>query len=149
MPSLTVPPEQEGFLFNNAAATLIFLRASGYSIANRILGQQYRSMETTPLPNELQIEFFYLKKAALTFRAVNNKIRLQILHLLHENRKLTVTSIYEKLRLDQSAASQHLAILRKSGFVDTERDGKCIYYSINYKRLEELHSCAQQLLRTE
>jgi DNA-binding transcriptional ArsR family regulator len=106
-------------------------------------------METTPMPNELHIEFFYLKKAALTFRAINNKIRLQILNLLHENRKMTVTSIYEKLRLDQSAASQHLAILRKSGFVNTERDGKCIYYSINYQRLEELHANAQQLLKTE
>jgi len=113
------------------------------------LSQHYRIMETTPVPNELQIDFFYLKKAALTFRAVNNKIRLQILQLLNENRKMTVTSIYERLRLDQSAASQHLAILRRSGFVNTEREGKCIYYSINYKRLDELHDSADRLLKTE
>jgi len=106
-------------------------------------------METTPMPEELQIEFFYLKKASLVFRAVNNKVRLQILQILQEHSKMTVTSLYIKLRLDQSATSQHLSILRKTGFVTTERDGKCIYYSINYQRLEELNKCAQDLLKSE
>lgn len=106
-------------------------------------------METPLLPGELQIEFFQLKKAALIFRAVNNKVRLQILQHLQENSKMTVTALYVKLRLDQSATSQHLAVLRKGGFVNTERDGKCIYYSINYTRLEELKQCAEQLLKTE
>lgn len=101
------------------------------------------------MPNELQIEFFYLKKASLVFRAVNNKVRQQILQLLQEHSKMTVTALYIKLRLDQSATSQHLAVLRRAGFVNTERDGKCIYYSINYKRLEELHDCAMKLVKTE
>lgn len=106
-------------------------------------------METPPIPDELQIEFFFLKKAALTFRAVNNKMRLQILRFLHEHSKMTVTALYQKLRLDQSATSQHLAALRKAGFVTTERDGKCVYYSINYKRLNELHTAAEELLKDE
>ena len=106
-------------------------------------------MEMTPLPNELQIEFFYLKKASLVYRAVNNKVRLQILQHLHEQSKLTVTALYVKLRLDQSATSQHLAVLRKAGFVNTEREGKCIYYSVNYTRIEELKNSADQLLKTE
>lgn len=106
-------------------------------------------METVPMPDELHIEFFNLKKASLIFRAVNNKVRLQILQHLNENSKMTVTSLYVKLRLDQSATSQHLAVLRKAGFVNTERDGKCIYYSINYKRLEELKQCAVQLLNPD
>jgi DNA-binding transcriptional ArsR family regulator len=106
-------------------------------------------METTPMPEELQIEFFYLKKASLVLRAVNNKVRLQILQILQEHTKMTVTSLYIKLRLDQSATSQHLSILRKTGFVTTERDGKCIYYSINHQRLEELNKCAQDLLKSE
>lgn len=106
-------------------------------------------METTQPPGELQIELIPLNKAVLTFRAVNNKIRLQILNILHEHSKMTVTSLYLKLRLDQSATSQHLAVLRKTGFVDTQRDGKCIYYSVNYKRLRELHHSAEQLLKPE
>jgi DNA-binding transcriptional ArsR family regulator len=103
-------------------------------------------METVLTTNELQIDIVNIKKAALIFRAVNNKVRQQALFLLHENRRMTVTSIYEKLRLEQSAASQHLAILRKAGFVVTQREGKCIYYSVNYKRFENFNNIAEQLL---
>jgi DNA-binding transcriptional ArsR family regulator len=105
-------------------------------------------METTPLPDELKIEFFYLKKASLIYRAINNKVRLQILQYLHDQSKMTVTSLYVKLRLDQSATSQHLAVLRKAGFVTAERNGKCIYYSINHDRIQELNRCAEQLLQS-
>jgi DNA-binding transcriptional ArsR family regulator len=105
-------------------------------------------MEMTPLPEELNIEFFYLKKASLVYRAVNNKVRLQILQYLHDQSKMTVTSLYVKLRLDQSATSQHLGVLRKAGIVTAERDGKCIYYSINYNRIEELNKSAEELLQT-
>jgi DNA-binding transcriptional ArsR family regulator len=106
-------------------------------------------MEMTPLPEELNIEFFYLKKASLVYRAVNNKVRLQILQYLHDQSKMTVTSLYVKLRLDQSATSQHLGVLRKAGIVTAERDGKCIFYSINYNRIEELNKSAEELLQTD
>jgi DNA-binding transcriptional ArsR family regulator len=95
---------------------------------------------------ELKIDVLQLKKAALVLRAVNHKLRQQILKLLHQHGKMTVTEIYVKLRLEQSVASQHLAILRKAGFVDTVRDGKFIYYSVNYERLAEAHEFAKQLL---
>jgi DNA-binding transcriptional ArsR family regulator len=51
-----------------------------------------------------------------------------------------------KLRLEQSVASQHLAILRKAGFVKTDRDGKFIYYSVNINRMQELNQFVKQLL---
>lgn len=95
---------------------------------------------------ELKIDVLQLKKAALILRAVNHKLRQQMLKLLHQHGKMTVTEIYVKLRLEQSVASQHLAILRKAGFVDTQRDGKFIYYSVNHDRLTEAHEFAQQLL---
>jgi len=94
----------------------------------------------------LKIDVLQLKKAALVLRAVNHKLRQQIMKLLHQHGKMTVTEIYVKLRLEQSVASQHLAILRKAGFVDTLRDGKFIYYSVNYERLAEAHEFAKQLL---
>jgi DNA-binding transcriptional ArsR family regulator len=58
--------------------------------------------------------------------------------LLDEHQKMTVTEIYVKLRLEQSVASQHLAILRRAGIVSTSRDGKFIFYSVNYNRLAEV-----------
>lgn len=102
---------------------------------------------SVPASNDLKIDVLQLKKAALILRAINHKLRQQILKLLHQNEKMTVTEIYVKLRLEQSVASQHLAILRKAGFVNTERDGKFIYYSVNHDRLTQIHSFVYELLK--
>jgi DNA-binding transcriptional ArsR family regulator len=51
-----------------------------------------------------------------------------------------------KLRLEQSVASQHLAILRRAGIVSTTRDGKFIHYSVNYARLAEVVKFVDELL---
>ncbi len=103
--------------------------------------------EKTVSSSELQIDTIQLKKAALILRAVNHKLRQQILKLIHQNSRMTVTEIYVKLRLEQSVASQHLAILRKAGFVTTLRDGKFIFYSVNYNRLDQVHNIVQDLLK--
>lgn len=94
----------------------------------------------------VNIDLHTLKKAALVLRAINHKLRQQILKLIDESGKMTVTEIYVKLRLEQSVASQHLAILRKAGFVKTERDGKFIYYSVSSERLEELNKFIKDLV---
>jgi DNA-binding transcriptional ArsR family regulator len=95
--------------------------------------------------NELHIETIELKKAALIFRAINHPLRQQMMHIMHNNGSLTVTEIYVKLRLEQSVASQHLAILRRAGFVKTSREGKRIFYSVNHDRLQQVHEVAHSL----
>ena len=95
---------------------------------------------------QVTIDLLNVKKAALTLRALNHKLRQQILKLIDEQGKMTVTEIYVKLRLEQSVASQHLAILRKAGFVTTTRDGKFIYYSVNTSRLGEMNRFVEELL---
>jgi DNA-binding transcriptional ArsR family regulator len=94
----------------------------------------------------LKIDLHNLKKAALVLRAVNHKLRQQILKLIDEHGRVTVTELYVKMRLEQSVASQHLAILRKAGFVKTDRDGKFIYYSVNTNRMDEVNQFLQDLL---
>lgn len=94
----------------------------------------------------LKINYHNLKKAALVLRALNHKLRQQILHLIETEKKITVTEIYVKMRLEQSVASQHLAILRKAGFVTTEREGKFIYYTVNYKRIDQISAIVEELI---
>lgn len=96
--------------------------------------------------NSLKVDLLNVKKASLVLRAINHKLRQQILKLIDEHGRITVTEIYVKLRLEQSVASQHLSILRKAGFVNTERDGKFIYYTVNTGRIEELNSFVESLL---
>ncbi len=95
---------------------------------------------------ELTIDYHAVKKAALILRSINHKLRQQIVQLIHENGLMTVTEIYVKLRLEQSVASQHLAILRKTQIVKTTREGKFIRYSINHDRLTEIDKFVADLL---
>jgi len=94
----------------------------------------------------LNMDYQALKKAALVLRALNHKLRQQLLKLIEEEKKITVTEIYVRLRLEQSVASQHLAILRKAGIVSTERDGKFIFYTVNYKRVDEINRFVHDLV---
>lgn len=72
-----------------------------------------------------------VKKAKNILRALDHPLRRSLLDTIELNdNKITVTEIYVRLRLEQSVASQHLAILRRAGIVETERDGKLIYYSV-------------------
>ena len=96
--------------------------------------------------SDFKLDLLNVKKAVMTLRAVNHKLRQQILKLIDEHGKMTVTELYVKLRLEQSVASQHLAILRKAGFVKTTRDGKFIYYSVNASRMQELNKFIEELL---
>ncbi len=94
----------------------------------------------------LKIDYYNVKKAALILRSLNHKLRQQLLKLIEEEKKITVTEIYVRLRLEQSVASQHLAILRKAGIVTTEREGKFIFYLINHKRIEEVSRIVNELV---
>lgn len=94
----------------------------------------------------LQINYYNVKKASLVLRSLNHKLRQQIIKTIDDNEKLAVTEIYVKLRIEQSVASQHLAILRKAGIVTTKREGKFIYYAINKKRVEAIDEFVQKLV---
>ena len=94
----------------------------------------------------VRIDLLKTKKAALVLRALNHNLRQQIIKLIDENGKMTVTQLFLQLRLEQSVASQHLAILRKASIVKTVRQGKFIYYSLNGERLEGLVEFVNSLL---
>ena len=95
--------------------------------------------------NDILLDYAELRKAVLVLRAINHKLRQRIIDLLEENESMTVTDIYIKLRLEQSVASQHLAILRRAGVVRTERQGKFINYSIDKGRLAEISKLVEEL----
>lgn len=96
---------------------------------------------------DIKLDYNLLRKAVLVLRAVNHNLRQSIINLLEENKQMTVTEIYIKLRLEQSVASQHLAILRRAGIVVTHRDGKFIYYSLNKSRIAEIAEIIDNLVQ--
>lgn len=68
-------------------------------------------------------------------RAAAHPLRLQIILFIDKHKKINVNKIYHSLDLEQSLTSQHLRILREANIVLTERDGKFIYYTLNYPAL--------------
>lgn len=105
-------------------------------------------MKTKP-NTPVDIDSNSLRKAALHFRAINHPLRLKILQLLDQNKRMTVSSIYFILRIEQSVTSQHLAILRRANLVIAERDGKRVFYSVNYNRLQQMKDVAYELLHSK
>jgi DNA-binding transcriptional ArsR family regulator len=95
---------------------------------------------------EVSINQLEIKKAMIQVRAINHKLRQVMLQYIGQHDKITVTEIFQHLLLEQSVASQHLAILRKSGFVKTRREGKFIYYTVNRQRLLDLNRFVGDLL---
>src|SRR6478752_8552484 len=107
-----------------------------------------QSLQSVVLLNgktQIKVDFLHTKKASLILRSINHKLRQQIIKLLDEHQKMTVTEIYVKLRLEQSVASQHLAILRRAGIVKTTRDGKFIYYSVNVEKVKQIMDFVEDL----
>lgn len=95
---------------------------------------------------EIKIDHNSVRRTVLVIRSVDHKTRQQIIKMLEESPRLTVTEIYIKLRIEQSIVSQHLSILKKSGIVLAKRNGKFIYYSLNKGRLAEIEIFIKKLV---
>jgi DNA-binding transcriptional ArsR family regulator len=104
-------------------------------------------MQTKQRETNLEIDTVQLRKAALVLRAINHALRQQMMQLLHKHGRMDVTTLYVKLKLEQSVASQHLAILRRACFVNANREGKQIYYSVNYPRLNDAAKHAKAIIQ--
>ena len=96
------------------------------------------TVSSSHLAEQSKIDYVSIKNASMILRAVDHKLRQQIIRLLDENKRMGVTDIYVKLSLGQSVASQQLAILRDASIVCAERRGKEIFYSLNLARLEQV-----------
>lgn len=94
---------------------------------------------------EITIIFPELRKMLLLTRALEHELRKKMVNLLAVQKKMTVTELYVKLKVEQSVASQHLAVLRRSGVVSAERNGKNIYYALNKSQLDKIAAFVSQI----
>lgn len=82
-------------------------------------------MKVTEL-EELRI---HAQSAADLMQALSNPNRLMIMCTLSQG-ECCVRELNEQLDLSQSALSQHLAVLRNQGLVNTRRQAQTIFYSV-------------------
>lgn len=70
-----------------------------------------------------------LNQMEALFKALADDTRLRILGLLLTG-EICVCDIHETLKISQPKASRHLAYLRRTGLVDTRREGLWIHYRL-------------------
>ena len=111
--------------FDNSNIKTIFVRHKQPSLT------QKEKMKKT----ELSIDNQKLQLSSEILRALAHPLRIKILEFIDQHDTINVNKIYNNLKLEQSITSQHLRILRQAGIVYTKREGKFIYYKINYPRV--------------
>ena len=83
----------------------------------------------------------------MIFRALNHKLRQEIIRMIDKKGEISVSEIFIDMRLEQSVASQHLAILRRAGIIIPERDGKFMKYKLNSVRIDMMNQMVVDLLK--
>lgn len=83
-------------------------------------------------------------EAADLLKALGNEQRLLILCNLLEQ-PLSVGELNQRVKLSQSALSQHLALLREAGLVHTRREAQSIYYSLPAGPVTRVMALLQEL----
>ena len=76
-------------------------------------------------------------RAADFLRSIGSRHRLMILCTLLDG-ETSVGELAERLELNQSNLSRHLATLREEGIVATRREGTAIYYRIASDRVRPM-----------
>ena len=67
-------------------------------------------------------------------KTLSNAKRLEILSILRKD-EMSVGDIVERMDIPKANVSQHLAVMRNSGILDTRRDGVTIYYRISNQKV--------------
>lgn len=89
----------------------------------------------------MNVNFDKLESASEMLKAIAHPIRIAIVDLLEGEKKLSVTEIYEALKIEQAIASHHLSILKNKGVLSYDRSGKNCYYYLKHPRLSQIISC--------
>lgn len=83
-----------------------------------------------------------LQEAARMLRLLAHPHRLQIIDLLDgEPDGMSVSSITDRLGINQSAVSQHLSSMQRAGLLGSTRHGKEVWYRIDNVKPLKILSC--------
>ena len=84
---------------------------------------------------------------ASVFHALAHPTRIAIVELLRDEGEVPVSTIYERLDLEQANVSQHLAVLRSNQVVKGRKDGNQVFYSLRDKILGRILDLMRQFFQ--
>ncbi len=90
------------------------------------------------------VESNELHSASIILRAIAHPLRIKMIAFIDKNKSVSVNKIFTNLNMDQSIASQQLNILRSANLVKTKREGKFIFYAVNYDTILRVNSLIEK-----
>ncbi|WDQ18063.1 ArsR/SmtB family transcription factor [Rhodopirellula sp. P2] len=81
-------------------------------------------------------------EAAECLKTLAHPVRLRIVQLLLHSR-YTVGEIAADCEIADNLASEHLRLLQRCGFLDSEREGRRVYYQVVEPHLSQLMACVE------
>ncbi|MEO0898775.1 MAG: metalloregulator ArsR/SmtB family transcription factor [Bacteroidota bacterium] len=88
--------------------------------------------------SQINLDKATLERTAASLKAIAHPVRLAMIDLLKDGKRMNVTQIYMALGLEQAVASQHLSILKDKDILDSKRQGKHSYYFLKHACVVEV-----------
>jgi DNA-binding transcriptional ArsR family regulator len=83
-----------------------------------------------------------LARAAECLKTLAHPHRLRIVQMLLGGR-YTVGALAAACEIPSHMASEHLRLMQRCGFLDVEKEGRCVYYTIAEPHLASIMACIE------
>jgi DNA-binding transcriptional ArsR family regulator len=90
-----------------------------------------------------RIEAYKIQSAVNMLKVIAHPVRLAIVDLLTEHKRMTVLEIQEALQLEQAVASQHLTLMEDKNVLVSEKISRNKYVSLRYPKMVNIINCLE------
>lgn len=84
-----------------------------------------------------------LNQAAECLRTLAHPHRLRIVQLLLTGEPYSVNELADACGITQPMTSDHLRLMQRCGFLNSEKEGRSVYYTIAEPHLENIMHCIE------
>lgn len=84
-----------------------------------------------------------LQSAINMLKVIAHPVRLAILDLLTENKRMTVLEIQNIMNLEQAIASQQITLMEDKGVLKSEKIGRNKYVSLRFPKMKNIVICLE------
>lgn len=89
-----------------------------------------------------------MRKIAEIYKALGDETRLEIMTMLL-GKELCVCDIIDACNKSQPAISHHLKILKHAGLLEDRKEGKWVFYRINYAQVKVIKNFVDNIMNYE
>lgn len=97
---------------------------------------------TTETKKKISVE--QLDKACTVLKSIAHPVRMSIIELLDQNEQMNVGELQEALQIEQAALSHHLINMKDKKILQSQRDGKNVFYSLREKKIIQILACVAE-----